>query len=92
MIPGNQSRMTVIMNKSICNSSLITISIKTTIENRIAKISQISLFANPFDAWHTLDYSTVTDFARLLGKSGSYPFATARWYDRSWSGMTASTP
>ena len=34
-------------------------------------------------------YSTVTDLARLRGWSTSVPRATAMWYAKSWSGMTA---
>lgn len=35
----------------------------------------------------TLDYSTVTDFARFRGRSTSSPLLTAIWYAISCSGM-----
>ena len=38
------------------------------------------------------NYSTVTDLARLRGKSTFKPSATASQYAMSWSGMTLSRP
>ena len=40
----------------------------------------------------TKRYSTVTDFAKFLGKSTSNPAIVARWYAISCIGMTASNP
>lgn len=39
-----------------------------------------------------MGYSTVTDLAKFLGQSTSYPLSTARWKESSCRGMTLRMP
>jgi hypothetical protein len=58
-----------------------------------SNLSMLEILTSPSkDNSRYCNHSTVTDLARLRGKSTFKPSATASQYAMSWSGMTLSSP